>query len=56
MKLTEGRPAKVSRLLFKFLAFKNTLPLATDDLLACVCHELLSIMPYHTHLVFNLFT
>lgn len=36
MKLTEGRAAKVSHLLFKFLAFKNTLPLATDDLSASV--------------------
>lgn len=36
MKLTEGRAAKVSHLLFKFLAFKNTLPLATDDLPAGV--------------------
>lgn len=36
MKLTEGRAAKVTHLLFKFLAFKNTLLLATDDLSAGV--------------------
>lgn len=39
MKHTEGRPAKVSYLLFTFLVFKNTLLPAVGDL-ACWCLSL----------------